>query len=56
MFHIDYICEGVYDLWYQDGNDDHDWHFLGTYDSYEQAQDEADAFELFHPAGKNYTL
>jgi hypothetical protein len=56
MFHIEYICEGVYDLFWQHNEDDHEWEYVGTYASYEYAQEEADAFELFHPMGKGYTL
>ena len=57
MFHIDYICEGVYDLWWQDGEEDYGWEYVGTYDSYEIAQEEADAFNFFcNNLTKDYNL
>ena len=57
MVHIDYICEGVYDLWWQDGEEDYGWEYVGTYDSYEIAQEEADAFNFFcNNLTKDYNL
>jgi hypothetical protein len=56
MFEIEYICEGVYDLWYHDGDTDPHGEYVGTYESYEIAQEEADAFALFNGFVGDYTL
>jgi hypothetical protein len=56
MFEIDFVCEGVYDLWYHDSDTDPHGEYVGTYDSYEQALEEADAFALFHGFVGDYTL
>lgn len=56
MFEIEYICEGVYDLWVRDGDEDYDCEYAGTFDSYEEARDEADAIALFCGIAKDYTL
>jgi|688.fasta_scaffold2346574_2 hypothetical protein len=56
MFEIEYICEGVYDLWIRNSDDDYDCEYAGTFDSYEEAWDEAYAIALFCWAAKDYTL
>jgi hypothetical protein len=56
MFEIEFICEGVYDLWYHDGDTDPHGEYVGTYESHEIAQEEADAFALFHGFVGDYTL
>jgi len=56
MFHVDYICEGVYDLYWQDGEDDFGWEYVGTYESYEEAQEEIAAYEIFGNFAGRYTL
>jgi len=56
MFEIDYICEGVYDLWVRVAKNDYDYEYAGTFDSYEDAQYEAEAIALFSGIAKDYTL
>lgn len=56
MFEIEYICEGVYDLWYHVDEFDYHGEYVGTYDSYDAAYEEMSAYEIFGDFAGRYTL
>lgn len=55
MFEIDYICKGVYDLYWR-GDEEYDWLFVTTCSSYEEAQEEIAAFNLTGSYSGDYNL
>ena len=56
MFEIDYICEGVYDLYWHAEEDDYGWEYVTTCESYEQALEEMEAYRLTGSFSGDYTL
>lgn len=40
MFHIENLCEGVYDLWWQNSEEDYAWEFVDTFDTYDEAEND----------------
>lgn len=56
MFDIECVCEGVYDLYMRENDDEHEWVYAGTFASYDEAEYEGRNLLIVAAIQAGYTL